>query len=74
MIPLTPGQIRPRSCRRQIVLDHGLGGLYQVQYTTNLNQGQWVNFGGTIAGTNGDVLISDFITNAQRFYRVVLLP
>jgi uncharacterized repeat protein (TIGR03803 family) len=51
-----------------------VGEPYQVQYTTNLVQPDWVDFGGPIYGTNGVGGASDTIsaTNAPRFYRVVL--
>jgi hypothetical protein len=48
--------------------------IYQVQSTTNLDQGAWNNLGGPIAATNSTAMASDSITNSQMFYRVVLLP
>jgi hypothetical protein len=50
---------------------------YQVQYTTNLLQAIWINLGSPVAGTGGQLLISD--TNAvgaaaERFYRLVVSP
>ena len=50
------------------------GGVYQVQYTSNLLQTNWSNLGGTLSTTNGILSASDGMTNSQRFYRVVLLP
>jgi len=47
---------------------------YQVQYTTNLTQGIWRNFGPPIDASGGFATASDAITNEQRFYRVVALP
>jgi hypothetical protein len=50
---------------------------YQVQYKTNLMQATWINLGSPVAGTGGQLLISD--TNAisassERFYRLVVSP
>jgi hypothetical protein len=50
------------------------GQSYQLQYTTNLSSSSWNNLG---ASTNaiGPIIIPDVIgSNAQRFYRVMLLP
>lgn len=49
------------------------GGTYQVQYTTNLGQANWLNLDGPIAATNTTAAASDLTTDQQRFYRVVLL-
>jgi subtilase family serine protease len=53
------------------------GLVYQVQYTTNLVQTNWINLGKPLIATNGYLTVSD--TNAigsspQRFYRVQVLP
>jgi subtilase family serine protease len=50
--------------------------VYQVQYKTNLSQGDWADLGGPISAPGGTLTISD--TNArsfstQRFYRVLKL-
>ena len=50
------------------------GRNYQVQYKTDLTQPNWSNFGGTILAINSTMTASDSLTNAQRFYRVMLLP
>jgi hypothetical protein len=47
---------------------------YQIQCTTDLSQGTWTILGGPIAATNSTATASDFITNSQMFYRVVLAP
>ena len=47
---------------------------YQVQYKTNLNQSAWLNLGSPITAAGGTVTATDSITNAQRFYRVMLQP
>lgn len=45
---------------------------YQVQYRTNLTSGNWNNLGGII--TNGTWSFTDTVTtDAQRFYRVLLV-
>src|SRR5581483_437300 len=48
--------------------------IYQVQYKTDLNAGNWINLGNALGATNGTLSASDAMTNLQRFYRVVLLP
>jgi uncharacterized repeat protein (TIGR03803 family) len=47
---------------------------YQAQYSDTLTEGKWINFGGTVFGTNGIAGQSDIIgpTNKARFYRVSL--
>jgi hypothetical protein len=51
------------------------GPNYQLQYTTNLNQGTWLNLGGTLVGTNGILTVTDpSPTDPQRFYRLQMLP
>ena len=49
------------------------GSASQVQYQTNLSQTSWLNLGAPITATNATASTSDFMTNVQRFYRVVLL-
>lgn len=53
-----------------------LAGLsYQVQYSTNLLQTNWVNLGGTITATNTTASTSDVSgPSPRRFYRVFSLP
>ncbi len=48
---------------------------YQISYKTNLATSNWQNLGGLIAATNGTMSTSDNPgTDAQRFYRLQLLP
>jgi hypothetical protein len=48
---------------------------YQVQYTSNLARPNWVNLGASVTGTGGTVSKSDtLVPEAQRFYRVVIVP
>jgi len=49
------------------------GQTYQVQEATNLGATNWTNFGNPITAASSSVSISGAITNAQQFYRVVLL-
>lgn len=51
------------------------GSSYQVQYTTDLQEGAWVNLGGT--NVANDVTLTVYETvglDPQRFYRVAVLP
>ena len=50
------------------------GQPYQVQYTTNLSQPDWVNLT-VVTATNSTATGSDVLSSAaQRFYRVIWLP
>jgi hypothetical protein len=52
-----------------------LAGLeYQVQYTTNLAQPNWINLGSVITATTNPMTTSDNIGPDPHFYRVALLP
>jgi len=51
------------------------GQRYQVQYRTNLVAGDWLNLGNSLTATGSTASVSDpLASNAQRFYRVFLLP
>jgi len=51
------------------------GAQYQLQYSTNLAQSNWINLGASMAATAQTLSESDFYpTDAQRFYRVLALP
>ncbi len=51
------------------------GVQYQVQYTTNIAQANWINLGSVITATTNPMTFSDNIgPDPVRFYRVVLLP
>lgn len=51
------------------------GDIYQVQFNTNLGQTNWNSLGGTIIATNSAMTVFDSIgPDAQRFYRVVMMP
>jgi hypothetical protein len=69
---------------QSIVLQNGVAALtwsgnvgqsYQVQFTTNLAQGAWTTVGVPIAATNSTMTTTDRLgQDAQRFYRVLLVP
>jgi hypothetical protein len=51
--------------------------VYQVQYTTNLIQTNWINLGKPLVATNGNLTVSDanaIGSSPQRFYRIMVLP
>jgi 2-methylaconitate cis-trans-isomerase PrpF len=49
--------------------------VYQIQTETNLAQPNWTNLGSAFTATNSIMTTSEPIgTNAQQFYRIVLLP
>jgi hypothetical protein len=50
---------------------------YQVQYTTNLSQPNWINLGTAAVATGSSLTISDtnnISSSSQRFYRLVVSP
>jgi hypothetical protein len=48
---------------------------YQVQYSTNLTQTNWINLGGAINGTNYIMTATNAIgPDPARFYRIRRLP
>jgi uncharacterized repeat protein (TIGR03803 family) len=52
-----------------------LGGIYQLQYNSNLSSTNWTNLGSAATATGATLSTTDSITNGpQRFYRVVLAP
>ncbi len=52
-----------------------IGQNYQPQYTDHLLSTNWSALGGPITATNLSITVTDAPgTNAQRFYRVQLLP
>lgn len=51
------------------------GALYQVQYSTDLAQANWINLGGAITATSNPMTAPVTIdAGPPQFYRVVLLP
>ena len=49
-----------------------VGQNYQVQCITNLTQTNWMNIGVPINATTNSIVFSDSMTNAQRFYRLLI--
>ena len=47
---------------------------YQVLFASHLTSTNWSILGSTIPAISNTITASDFMTNRQRFYRVVLLP
>lgn len=71
---LPPPQIEARmiEARLRLTLAAIPGQTYQVQYTDNLADSQWLPLGAWPAGTDGAIAIDAEIgTSAQRYYRVV---
>jgi uncharacterized repeat protein (TIGR03803 family) len=52
------------------------GGMYQLQYNSDLTSTNWTNLGGPATATGTTLIATDSVetTNAQRFYRLVLAP
>jgi hypothetical protein len=50
------------------------GQVYQVQYSTDLSQTNWINLGALLTTGNYTLTSFDSCTNQQRFYRVLVLP
>jgi hypothetical protein len=51
------------------------GVAYQVQYSTNVAQTNWINFGSVITATNSTTTTNAAIgTDQERFYRVMIAP
>jgi uncharacterized repeat protein (TIGR03803 family) len=51
------------------------GGMYQLQYNSNLSSTNWTNLGSVATAAGATLGAMDSVTNGpRRFYRVVLLP
>jgi len=51
------------------------GGMYQLQYTSDLSSSNWSNLGSAVTATGATLSTTDSLTNGpQRFYRLALLP
>jgi hypothetical protein len=53
------------------------GGVYQLQYKTNLLQADWINLGSATTATGSTLLTTDpnaFQISTQRFYRLMVVP
>jgi uncharacterized repeat protein (TIGR03803 family) len=52
-----------------------VGGMYVLQYNSELNSSNWTNLGSPVSATGVTLSTTDSLTNGpQRFYRVVLSP
>jgi len=47
------------------------GQYYQIQYSSDLMQGVWADVGAPIMATNSTMAVSEPISNAQGFYRIM---
>jgi hypothetical protein len=50
------------------------GQTYRVQYTSNLNAAAWTSLTPDVTATTNTASLTDYPSDAQRFYRVLLLP
>jgi uncharacterized repeat protein (TIGR03803 family) len=50
------------------------GSRYQAQFKAFLGTGAWSDFGPPVIAGAGPLGVIDFLTNAQRYYRLLLLP
>jgi uncharacterized repeat protein (TIGR03803 family) len=51
------------------------GGVYQLQYNSDLSSTNWINLNGPAKATGATLSTTDSLTNGpQRFYRLALLP
>ncbi len=77
--PLTPPSLAGVSTGNGVRLSwNTLSGLgYQVQYASNLTDGNWINVGPALMATNNtlSMTISNSVPNlSQRFYRLLIVP
>jgi len=48
---------------------------YQLQYTTNLPAGLWLNLGTAVQGTGSNIVVPGLdLTGLRRFYRLAPVP
>lgn len=76
-VPMAPvfQSVRQTNGRVTFTWSAAAGQTYQLQYSDDLTRTNWLNFGGSTTATNSTMTASDIIgSNAQRFYRAVLLP
>lgn len=50
------------------------GQVYQVQYSTDLRSGNWVNLQSAVTATNTTESASDSVAPQAHFYRVIVIP
>jgi len=70
LVSQTPGQ--PPQVAFQWSATPGLR--YQAQYKDSLDITTWSNLGPVITAGATPISVNDFLTNSQRFYRILLLP
>ncbi len=60
----------------QLAWTSSTGLVYQVQYTTNLQSGGWINLGPAFTATNFNTIVSDpgVTGSPARFYRLMVSP
>ena len=65
-----------RSNTNDIVIDWAAfsGRTYNVEYKTNLNQAEWINFTTVVADADMESVTNAAPAGSQRFYRLVLEP
>jgi hypothetical protein len=74
-VPLPPLVVRQSSGANFTISCSSVTGLnYQLQYNNNLGTTNWVALGGSVPGTGNLLSFSINATNAQRFFRVQILP
>jgi uncharacterized repeat protein (TIGR03803 family) len=63
------------SSRLSLTWSTEAGGTYQVQYSSDMNPGNWTNLGNPVTAHGATLNTTDSLTNApQRFYRLALVP
>jgi uncharacterized repeat protein (TIGR03803 family) len=63
------------NCTLTLTYSAAAGQKYRLQYKTNLTSPTWTSQGSSVSPTGNLVTVSDNVcTNAQKFYRVVLIP
>ena len=59
----------------QFSMNTTVNATYQLQYTTNLAGGPWINLGSSFLATSTTTVVTDpSATDQQRFYRVIIVP
>jgi hypothetical protein len=76
--PLVPPALRSFSAQSALVRfswNAVVGLVYQIQYTTNLAQTNWINLSAPFTATNATATFQDSAAqDAQRFYRILVVP
>lgn len=74
--PLLPimGSLQPDGGTVRLHWTSVTGWKYQLQAVGSLNSTDWTNVGGAVSATNEVVWTQDASGNAERYYRVIMLP